>query len=177
MTTEPRGRYRPPDFLRALAAEVRERLPVERQGFLWRQRGGLVQFWYEHPRLHFEVWFHRRIEHLEVGLHFEADRPTNVKLLEFFDEHLLIAKADISERVEAEQWDRGWTRVYEMLPLRPLDDVFLDEVADRLTSTVTVLQPLLEAALVGIGPPGAPETTDGPPDRGRWRRRSQRSGT
>jgi len=67
---------------------------------------------------------------------------TNQKLLEHFDENLIVAKAEISERVEAEPWDRGWARVYEMLPLEPLDDRYLRRVATRLARFVEVLEPL-----------------------------------
>jgi hypothetical protein len=87
---------------------------------------------------------HRRIERLEVGLHFEADARTNQRLLEHFEEHLIVAKAEVSERVEAEPWDRGWARVYEMLPLEPLDDGYVDLVADRLARLIGALQPLLD---------------------------------
>ena len=101
-----------------------------------------MQLWYENRRVHYEVWFHRRIDRLEVGLHFEADPETNRRLLEQFEESLIVAKAEISERVEAEPWDRGWARVYEMLPLEPLDEGYLKKVADRLARFVTVLEPL-----------------------------------
>lgn len=101
-----------------------------------------MQLWYESRHVHYEVWFHRRIDRLEVGLHFEADAQTNQRLLDHYDDNLIVAKAEISERVEAEPWDRGWARVYEMLPLEPLDDRYLKKVAARLARFVTVLEPL-----------------------------------
>ena len=103
-----------------------------------------MQLWYGSRRVHYEVWFHRRIERLEVGLHFEADPETNRHLLEHFEENLIVAKAEISERVEAEPWDRGWARVYEMLPLEPLDERYAERVAEKLARFMTSLQPLLE---------------------------------
>jgi len=60
---------------------------------------------------------------------------------------VLIAKAQLSERVEAKGWDRGWARVYEMLPLEPLDDSFLERVAARLAGFITTLQPLVADAM------------------------------
>lgn len=92
------------------------------------------------------MWFHSRIQRLEVGLHFESDPVTNARLLDYFDENLIVAKAEISDRIEAEAWDRGWARVYEMLPLEALDDRYLRRVSARLARFVVVLQPLLEQA-------------------------------
>lgn len=107
-----------------------------------------MKLWYGNsPKIHYEAWFHRRIDRIEIGLHFEADPRANERLLSYFCDNLLIAKAEISETVEAEGWDKGWARVYEMLPLAPLDGPFLDRVARRLASFVTTLQPLLVDAM------------------------------
>jgi hypothetical protein len=138
---------RPREFLLAVPDRVRPLLPDEHQRFDWVQRWSLVKLWYGNPKLHYEVWFHTRIQRVEIGLHFESDAATNERLRAFFEENLLIAKAEVSERVEAEGWDKGWARVYEMVPLRPLDDAFLDEVAGRLVHFITTLQPLLEDAI------------------------------
>lgn len=134
------------EFLLAIPDRVRPLL--DNPAFQWVQRWSLLKLWYgDNPRVHFEVWFHRRIERIEIGLHFEADAETNERLRAYFDDNLFVAKAEISERVEAESWDKGWARVYEMLPLEPLEDAFLDRVAGRLARFVTVLQPLLEDAI------------------------------
>ena len=141
--------YRPRDFLMGIPEAVRARLPAELRGFESQQRWALVQLWYGNRRVHYEVEFHRRIALLEVDLHFEADAETNRRLLEHFEENLIVAKAEISERVEAEPWDRGWARVYEMLPLEPLDERYLERVAEKMARFVVVLQPLLEETLAG----------------------------
>jgi hypothetical protein len=137
---------RPSDFLLALPDRVREGLTDQRRALQWQQRWGLLKLWYHDPRIHYEVGFHRRIERLEVGLHFEADPATNRRLLEHFDANLIVAKIEISDRVEAEPWDRGWSRVYEMLPIEPLDDRYLRHVAGRTARLISVLEPLLEEA-------------------------------
>lgn len=167
-------RYRPGDFLAAVAESLPARLPEERRRLEWRQRGGLVQFWYGPPRLHYEVWFHRRVERLEIGLHFEADPATNAHLLERFSEHLILAKAEISELVEAEAWDRGWTRIREMLPIEALDEAFLETVTSRLARMIVVLQPLLEEAVAELSEPLPAGPTPSATHR-RWRRRAGRS--
>src|SRR5205823_4553681 len=116
---------------------TRPLLPDELRGFDSRQRWSIVQLWYgPSARVHYEVGMHRRIERLEVGLHFEADHDTNLRLLDHFQDNLIVAKASVSEWVEAEPWDRGWARVYEMLPLEPLDDGYVDLAADRMARMI-----------------------------------------
>ena len=146
------GRLRPAEFLGRVAERARLRLPVHLRGFEARNRGSIVQLWYgPSSRVHYEVGFHRRVERVEVGLHFEADPRSNARLLELFESDLIVAKA-VSERFEAEPWDRGWARVYEMLPIEPLDDSYVRQVADRLAGLIEALQPGLERALAELGP-------------------------
>lgn len=135
------------EFLLALPDRVRPLLPEELRDFEWQQRWSLAKLWYGSPKLHYEVWFHRRIDRVEIGLHFEADVATNERLRAYFEENLLVAKAEVSERVEAEGWDKGWARVYEMVPRQPLGESFLDEIAERLARFITALQPLLDDAM------------------------------
>ena len=136
------GRLRPTEFLNLVPERARLALPAHLRGFEARNRWSIVQLWYPpSARVHYEVGFHRRVERVEVGLHFEADPRSNARLLELFERDLIVAKA-VSERFEAEPWDRGWARVYEMLPLEPLDERYLNKVAARLALFVTVLEPL-----------------------------------
>lgn len=137
----------PGDFLRALPEQITPRLPEELGQLHSRQHWSLLKLWFgaDH-RIHYEVGFHRRIGLLEVGLHFESDPASNARLLDFFLEHLIVPKLEVSERIEAEQWDRGWSRVYEMLPLVPLNAGHVDLVSDRVVRLISCLQPLLEEA-------------------------------
>ena len=171
------GRLRPSDFLTQVPERARGLLPLHLRGFDCRSRwSSIVQLWYGgSSRVHYEVGFHRRVERVEVALHFEADPRSNARLLERFERDLIVAKA-VSERFEAEPWDRGWARVYEMLPLEPLDDSYAGQVADRLAGLIAALQPGLEQAMADLGPlaerpPPAPEA------RSRWHgRRRPRGG-
>ena len=122
---------------------MRPKLPDDLRGFQWQQRWSLVKLWYRVPKIHYEVWFHRRIGLIEIGLHFEADRETNDRLLAHFEENLIVAKAMVSERIEAEPWDKGWARVYEMVPIAPLDDAFLEHVSTRLARLIETMEPLM----------------------------------
>ena len=170
------GRLRPAEFLGQVPERARLLLPTHLRDFEARNRWSIVQLWYPpSSRVHYEVGFHRRVERVEVALHFEADPRSNARLLELFEQDLIVAKL-VSERFEAEPWDRGWARVYEMLPLEPLDESYASQVADRLAGLIAALQPGLEQALTDLGPL-AERPPPSPEARARWHgRRRPRGG-
>lgn len=138
------------EFMRALPEAIRLRLPADLQGFQWQARNWLVQLYYGDPRLHFEVWWlpEQRGRRLELGLHFESrDATLNRRLLERFLAHLFEIKAELGPGMEAEMWDKGWTKVYEVRRIEGFDRETLDAVAARMTQIITVLQPILEDAI------------------------------
>ena len=59
-------------------------------------------------------------------------------------QHLFEIKAELGDQVEAEMWDKGWTKVYETLPLETFNEAYLNRVAERLAKMIVVLQPTLE---------------------------------
>ena len=97
--------------------------------------------------LHYEVvTLGERRGKLEIGLHFES-RATevNARLLAGFMQHLFEIKAELGDHVEAEMWDRGWTKVYETIPLEAFNEDYVNRVADRVAKMMVVLQPIYEA--------------------------------
>ncbi|MBP7690139.1 MAG: hypothetical protein KA765_19640 [Thermoflexales bacterium] len=134
------------EFMRALSNAVRAQLPKNLQPFKVNLRSWLVQFYYAQAQLHYEVVTHgERRGILEIGLHFESRNPDeNARLLNGFMQHLFEIKAELGDHVEAEMWDKGWTKVYETIPLETLNDDYLNRVAERLARMMSVLQPILE---------------------------------
>ena len=134
------------DFMRALPNTVRAQLPKNLQPFKINLRSWLVQFYYAQAQLHYEVVTHgERRGVLEIGLHFESRTPDeNARLLNGFMQHLFEIKAELGDHVEAEMWDKGWTKVYETIPLETMNDDYLNRVAERLARMMIVLQPILE---------------------------------
>lgn len=134
------------DFMRALPDAARPRLPKKLQTFQTHIRPWLVQFYYTQALLHYEVVTHgERRGVLEIGLHFESRKPDeNARLLDGFMQHLFEIKAELGDQIEAERWDKGWTKVYETLPLETMTEDYLNRVAERLARMIVVLQPLLE---------------------------------
>lgn len=134
------------DFMRALPNAVRAQLPRSLQAFKTNLRPWLVQFYYANAQLHYEVVTHgERRGVLEIGLHFESRNPDeNARLLNGFMQHLFEIKAELGDHMEAEMWDKGWTKVYETLPLETMNDNYLNRVAERLARMIQVLQPIWE---------------------------------
>jgi hypothetical protein len=105
-----------------------------------------VQLYYTDPHMHYEVvtlGIKRR--QLEIGLHFESrNAAANERLLKGFLQHLLEIKAELGDGIEAEMWDKGWTKVYETIPMETFDAAYVDRVAGRLAQVIVVLQPILD---------------------------------
>ncbi|GAB4521881.1 MAG: hypothetical protein Kow0047_32690 [Anaerolineae bacterium] len=141
------------EFMRRLPDEIQSRLPPNMPRFKARVWNWGCHLYEETPRLHYETvrTSVRFGDRLEMGLHFESRSPqVNQALLAFFQEHLVEVKASLGEGFEAEPWDRGWTKVYETIPLQPYDHEFLAHVADRMAQIITVLDPLFKRALESV---------------------------
>ena len=105
----------------------------------------MVKLWFGNKALHYEcgVYAHRKV--IEIGLHFESDAMTNLRLLGAFRARSsVIARRLPTARIEP--WDKGWVRVWESIPLAPLAPfapTFRERVAKRLAGYISVLEPIL----------------------------------
>lgn len=109
------------------------------QPFRW-----IIQFYDHDRRLHYEVSRISRQHSLELGLHFESkDKALNQFLLRGFQRHLLEIRDEVGAGIEAEQWDRGWAKVYELLPEQPFTDTFQRDTAQRLADLIACWHPIL----------------------------------
>jgi hypothetical protein len=128
----------------ALPAAVRENVPPNLQKFKSMTRSWLCQLYYGDPRLHYEVWnMGERRGVLEIGLHFESkEHAVNEALLRGFCLHMIEVKAKLGAGWEAEQWDKGWTKVYETIPYEPFSTDLLARVGKRLGRAITIMQPI-----------------------------------
>lgn len=131
-------------FLRTMPQVVTENLPAElqtiqvRQPYRW-----LLQFHYGEPWLHYEVSRVRRREGWELGFHCEArDKRLNRFLLDGFRRNLFEIKDALGEDIEAEMWDRGWTKIYEVVPAEQLTPAYQAQIGSRLAEIIVVLHPI-----------------------------------
>lgn len=136
-------------FLKTLPDTLRPLLPPALQGFQTRYPwSSLLQIHYGEALLHYEVARvggrpGQRIAGWELGFHCEArDHTLNRYLLDGFRRNLFEIKATLGESVEAEMWDRGWTKIYEVYPDAPLTEAYHAEVAARLAAIMACLHPI-----------------------------------
>lgn len=131
-------------FLNTLPDVVLPTLPMALQTIKVRQpHWWLVQFHYGEPRLHYEVSPLRGGRGFELGFHCEAkDKQLNRFLLQGFRRHLFEIKDELGERMEAEMWDRGWTKIYEVVPTESLTLEYQKMIGQRMAQIIITLHPI-----------------------------------
>jgi hypothetical protein len=133
-------------FMQGLKEPIKHYLPPEYQQYRLGETRWLFQIYFgDERRIHYEVSrvYAKQGRMLEIGLHFESrNRKLNHALLRSFQQHLVEVWEKLGDQVIAEQWDRGWTKVYEAYPDMELTDETLDFAAQRLARFVTVMQPI-----------------------------------
>ena len=135
-------------FVNTLPDALRPLLPPALQGFQVRRPWSLLQLHYGEPNLHYEVSRAapgplRLVTGWELGFHCETrDHHLNRLLLDGFRRHLFEIKSEVGETMEAEMWDRGWAKIYEVYPDAPLTVDYQIALATRLAMIITCLQPI-----------------------------------
>ncbi|MGQ9573145.1 MAG: hypothetical protein ACUVV3_08175 [Dehalococcoidia bacterium] len=132
------------DFLSLVRERLEPLLPPELRSFQARIRFNLLQVYYEHPSLHYEVWPQRKNGRIEIGLHFEGEREENYGWAAALAERMPQLQAALGPTLELEEWTPTWTRLHQSLPLASLDEALADEVAHRMAAFIATLQPILE---------------------------------
>lgn len=160
------------DFMPLVLDRTIERLPAGLRDAKSRIHSVWLQLHYHTPRVHYEVWLARRIERIEIGLHFEGPREFSYLWAERIAPYMPEIQASLGPAVELEEWTASWTRLHQTLPYDPLSGPLAEEVASRLADTIITLQPIVErerehvpAELEYAYPPGDDNR------RGRFRRR------
>jgi hypothetical protein len=148
------------DFLQRCADDVRAAVPAKYAGFETLNRSFLLKIFYGSPGgpapgVHYEVWL-RNNGFVEIGLHFEAAKQTNDRLLRYFSDHALDVISQLGPQVEVEQWTKSWGRVHQSLPYTAPNEHLLSVVSKRMAAMITVLQPMLDE--VGVAETTAEET-------------------
>lgn len=132
------------DFLPLVLDMTMELLPPELQSPQTRLRSVWLQLHYHTPRVHYEVWLARKIERIEIGLHFEGPRDFSYLWAERIAQYMPEIQDRLGPAVELEEWTASWTRLHQTLPYDPLSEPLADEVARRLADTIATLQPIVD---------------------------------
>lgn len=133
-------------FVRQVPDRARQILPEPLRGFRVALMPWLSQVYYADKLLHYElVKLPPRFSdnRLELGLHFESrDRRLNSLLLTGFEGYLVEIRDDLGDNWHAEQWDRGWTKVYTTIDFTSMDDDLLEDVAHAMARMIIKFEPL-----------------------------------
>ena len=136
-----------PSYLRGLPPVVRSDLPAALRTFKWSAYSYQAKAWFGNPAIHYEITVRGRLRVVELGLHFEADDLTNARLLGAFRGRGKEVKRGLGKDVLIEEWDRGWTRLWEPLSLELEDDELRKRVAARIAAYIRVLEPIVREEL------------------------------
>ncbi len=133
-------------FFDGIVTTLRRELPEEYRAFRTRRFGHLLKIYYEHERVHYEVWVDTRRQQIELGLHLEESPASTLLILQELDRHILEIKDILGSDVEFGRWTQSWGHLIENRPLGVLDAAERTAVADRLRLYIETLQPLLDDA-------------------------------
>ncbi|MBA2452170.1 MAG: hypothetical protein H0V47_03300 [Chloroflexia bacterium] len=142
------------EFFEDLTGAVRHGLSGEMQAFHSRHTMNLLKIHYgANYRIHYEAWINTDTGFVELGLHFEDGPESTSRLLEHFDRRVVEIKHELGTHCELERWTKSWGHLYETHPIEPLNDAFIQKLAERLIRMIDVLQPILDEAYdAGIAP-------------------------
>ena len=139
------------DFLRGVLEATRAALPADLGPLEARQQGSLIKLFADEPAIHFELWLHRSRGRVELGLHFETrDARRNRRLLEYVADELPFLKEAVGQGIEAEPWDKGWTRVYLTQALDRLGPEEQAGLASRFATLIEALEPIRRDAIQAV---------------------------
>ncbi len=128
-------------------SSVRDELPEPFRDAHVETHGSIGKLWYGNRDLHYECWIRPRLGTVEIGLHFEADPLTNARLLGAFRSREKAVRKGLGAAVRLEEWDRGWSRIWEPHDATRLDEALRRSLAERLSRYVAVLEPMLREEL------------------------------
>jgi hypothetical protein len=136
------------EFLSGVLEAVRTRLPEELRELEARRQGSLIKLFGDEPAIHYELWLHRSRGRGELGLHFETrDAQRNRQLLEYVADDLLFLKDALDQGLEAEPWDKGWTRLYLTYPLERLGVAEQARFAEAFATFIETVEPIRREAV------------------------------
>ena len=132
---------------RAIPPLLRAELPVELRDFQWSATSWMAKAWYGNRALHYEIWVRESARVVEIGLHFEADALTNARLYSAFRARAKEIQRALGDDARIEQWDKGWSRVWESIPLQVIADGYAQRIRTRFVDYVRALEPILREEL------------------------------
>ncbi|MBX3064598.1 MAG: hypothetical protein KF726_16575 [Anaerolineae bacterium] len=135
-------------FVKLVPEAARPHLPASLRKFHVALMPWLSQVYYDDKLIHYELikLMPRYGENrLEIGLHFESkNHDLNTQLLRGFERYIFEVREQLGDDWWAEQWDRGWTKLYTTMEFTALDEDYVEELGKRLAQAIIVLHPLYQ---------------------------------
>jgi hypothetical protein len=132
-------------FLKGLPTYIRANLPNPPSLHFHQPHRWLLQIYDHDKHIHYEV---QRIPNrgvFEIGLHFEMrDKARNQQLLSGFSHFLIEIHATLGDSIVAEPWDKGWAKLYEVVPEEPLTETFQTTLGKRVADFISCVHPILQ---------------------------------
>ena len=129
----------------ALPKALRESC-THRVRFVW------FQLHFHSPKVHYEVCLTRKTERIEIGLHFEGPHDFSYRWAELIAPYMPEIQARLGPQLELEEWTASWARLHETIPYDPPSAALASEIAERLSSIISVCQPIVERERANITP-------------------------
>ncbi len=132
-------------FLKGLPTSIRAHLPKTlplhfHQPYRW-----LLQVYDQDKRVHYEVQRLTSRGVFEIGLHFESrSKQLNQHLLRGFSRYLFEIHARLGDSVVVEPWDKGWAKLYEVVPAEALTEAFQQRLGKRVADFICCVHPILQ---------------------------------
>jgi hypothetical protein len=136
-----------PTLFRGIPPLLREQLPADLGAVQWNAINWQAKAWFGNKALHYEIWVRYNAKIVELGLHFEADALTNARLLGAFRMRSKDVKRGLGAAARIEEWDKGWTRVWEPFALEKLSAGLAEGIQARFVDYVRVLEPIVREEL------------------------------
>jgi hypothetical protein len=135
-------------FVKLVPEATRAHLPSSLRKFRVALMPWLSQLYYDDKLIHYELvkLMPRYGENrLEIGLHFESkDHHLNSRLLRGFERYIFEVREQLGEDWWAEQWDKGWTKVYTTADFIAVDEDYVEQLGKHMAQAITVLEPLYQ---------------------------------
>lgn len=141
-------------FFSSIARRLAADLPPALRSFRHRGDFNLMKIWYANYRIHYEVVIDQQINKIELALHFEDGPASSLAFLALLDAHILEIKDRLGPQIELERWTQSWARIYQLLPLGPIDEHVRTDCAKRLAAMITLLQPIVDDSGIRLERPG-----------------------
>lgn len=142
------------DFMKGITPLLHKNLPSPLHDYHLGETRWFYQVYYGKDRnIHYEINrpYARVGRMLEVGLHFESrNSQVNAAFLSEFNRYIWEIRTLLGEQVVAEQWDRGWAKLYEAYPSESLTAESQVFAAQRLATFIEAIHPLYTFIAKGI---------------------------